>query len=140
MIQISRLACGLLVLTSVMAVAGCDIPNMAQEEVEQPDPGMWYGKPIEQWMLDVEQPDFRDQAQPYLDRVGPQDKELVPALIALLTDEDPVVRRGAARLLGQIGPAAKDALPALDEAISDPDRRVLREVLVAHKRIMGLKP
>jgi hypothetical protein len=140
MIRGLRLAYGLFMLASAVALAGCDIPNLASDESKQADPGMWYGKPIKQWMLDVEDPDLSEQARPYLDRVGPQDKDLVPALIALLSDEDSTVRRGAARLLGQIGPPAKDALPALEEAISDPDKGVLREVLAAHKRIMGLKP
>ena len=140
MIRMTKLACGLLMLVSITALTGCDIPNLTPEEGEQVDPGIWYGKPIKQWILDVEDLDLSEQTKPYLDRLGPQDKELVPALIALLSDEDPVVRRGAARLLGQIGPSAKDALPALDEAISDPDKEVLHEVLVAHKRIMGLKP
>ena len=140
MIPTSRLVCGLFMLASAVALAGCDIPNLASDEGEQVDPGMWYGRPIKQWMLDAEDPDLSDQAKPYLARVGPQDKELVPALIALLSDEDPTVRRGAAKLLGQIGPPAKDALPALEEAVSDPDKEVLREVLVANKRIMGLKP
>jgi hypothetical protein len=140
MVPTSKLACGLFVLASVLAFAGCDIPSLAPDETEQADPGMWYGRPIKDWMLDVNQPDLTEQTKPYLDLVGPQDKELVPALIALLSDEDPIVRRGAARLLGQIGPPAKDALPALDEAISDPDRDVLREVLSANKRINGVKP
>jgi HEAT repeat protein len=113
---------------------------LAPEENEQADPGIWYGRPVKQWIVDQQEPDLRENATVYLDLVGPQDADLVPALVALLKDDDPVVRRGAAHLLGQIGPNAKDALEAIDEAIEDSDKGVLREALLAHKRITGLKP
>lgn len=140
MIRMTRLACGLVLLAGIVILVGCDVPNLAPDDTEEIDPGMWYGRPIKQWILDKNDEDLKDNAKAYLDLVGPEDKDLVPALIPLLKDEDPVVRRGAVKLLGQIGPNAKEALEPLEDSITDPDKMVLKETLVARKRIMGLAP
>jgi hypothetical protein len=142
MIQASRWAGGLLLAAAVVVLAGCDVPNLSPDESDEVDPGIWNGKPIKQWILDKEDEATRDQATSYLDLLGPEDKDLVPALIPLLKDPDPVVRRGAAKLLGQIGPDAKEALEPLADAVVDPDKDkwVLKEVLAARKRIETLKP
>jgi hypothetical protein len=142
MIQASRWAGGVFLAAATIVLAGCDVPNLAPEETEEVDPGIWHGKPIKNWILEKSDEATRDQANSYLDQLGPEDKDLVPALIPLLKDENPVVRRGAAKLLGQIGPDAKDALEPLADAIVDPDKDkgVLREVLTARKRIETLKP
>ncbi|HMF12701.1 MAG TPA: HEAT repeat domain-containing protein [Gemmataceae bacterium] len=140
MIRITQLASGFLACTVVIALAGCDVPSLATDETEQADPGIWYGSPVKQWILDEKEPELREQAKAYLDSIGSQQKELVPALVALLKDDDAYVRRGAARLLGQIGPNAKDALEPLEEALQDADKGVTKEVLRAYKRILALKP
>jgi hypothetical protein len=138
MIRIAKLACG---LAGILVLAGCDVPSLAPDESQQADPGIYHGKPVKDWFLDRKDPDQREQADQYLDRVGPQDKDLIPALVPLLKDDEPVVRSGAARLLGQIGPDAKDALDAIDEATGDEtNRAVLQSLVGARKRIMGLKP
>jgi hypothetical protein len=125
---------------SVSFCSGCDLPNFTPDESEEADPGIWNGKPIKHWMLEYNDSATRSDAKAYLDKLGPEDKDLVPALIPLLKDEDPLVRRDAAMLLGQIGPDAKDALEPLSEAFVDPDKRVLKESLKASHRIMSLKP
>jgi hypothetical protein len=137
-----RFAGGLFLATAVIVLAGCDVPNLAPDESDQVDPGIWNGKPIKTWILESKDEATRDSAKAYLDQVGPADKDLVPALIPLLKDQDPAVRRGAARLLGQIGPNAKDALEALGDAAVDPDRdkSVLKEVITASRRITTVKP
>jgi len=138
MIRISKLACG---LASILVLAGCDIPSLAPDESPQADPGIYYGRPVKDWLLDQKDKELRDQAKQYLDRVGPQDKDLVPALVPLLREDDPVVRAGAARLLGQIGPDAKDALEGIDDATADEnDKDALQALVGARKRIMGVKP
>src|SRR5262245_23537315 len=107
MIRMLRLAYGLVLLAGVVALIGCDVPNLAPDETEEVDPGMWFGRPIRLWILDKKDDDLKENAKAYLDRVGPEDKDLIPALLYLLkNDEDAVVRAGAVKLLGQIGPAA----------------------------------
>jgi HEAT repeat protein len=54
-----------------------------------------------------------------LERLGPQGREAVPSLMALLKRKDNVVVDQAVRLLGKIGPAAKEAVPTLIEALRD---------------------
>jgi hypothetical protein len=123
-----------------MALCGCDVPNLSPDESDQADPGVWNGRPIKEWIVASNDPATRDYAKGYLDQFGPEDKDLVPVLIALLKDENADVRLGAAKLLGQIGPDAKDALEPLADACVDPDKRVLKEIITASKRIMTLKP
>ena len=137
-----RFAGGLLLAAAVFFLTGCEVPDLSPDESDRVDRGIWNGKPIKNWILESKDEATRDSAKAYLDQVGPEDKNLVPALIPLLKDEDPAVRRGAARLLGQIGPNAKDALEPLADAAVDPDRDkgVLKEVINASRRIMTLKP
>jgi HEAT repeat protein len=138
MIRTAKLACG---LAGILVLVGCDVPSLAPDETQQVDPGIYYGRPVKDWFLDRKDADLREQADQYLERVGPQDKDLIPALVPLLKDDDPLVRSSAARLLGQIGPDAKDSLEAIDEATADETNRAVLQALVgARKRIMGLKP
>ena len=60
-----------------------------------------------------------------LGKIGPQTKEVVPALIQALKD-DFGPRSAAATALGEIGPDAKDAVPALVEALKDENINVRR--------------
>jgi hypothetical protein len=140
MIRISRFTSALFLAAAASLCSGCDLPNFTPDENEEADPGIWNGRPIKNWILEYNDPATHDDAKAYLDKLGPEDKDLVPALIPLLKDEDPLVRRDAAMLLGQIGPEAKDALEPLSEAFVDPDKRVLRESLKASHRIMAMKP
>jgi HEAT repeat protein len=50
-----------------------------------------------------------------LERLGPQARDAVPSLIALLKSHQEYVVDQAERVLGKIGPAAKEAVPALIE-------------------------
>lgn len=54
-----------------------------------------------------------------LDRLGPQAKAAVPALVQALGREDEAVRWHAARTLSAIGPDAQDAVPDLIKALDD---------------------
>jgi hypothetical protein len=135
--------CRFLFLVGALALTACDV-SLAPDEGDQVDEGIWQGKPIKQWLLleksEKEEDGTSAYAKPYLDQIGPEETDLLPALKALLKDEEPYVRRGAARLIGQIGPNAKDAMEALEESMVDPDKGVVKETLAARKRIRGLKP
>jgi hypothetical protein len=137
--------CRLSLLLGALLLAACDV-SLVPEESDQADEGIWQGKPIKQWLLQQkmemeEDGEANGFAKTVLDQVGPEETELVPALVQLLkNDDDPFVRSGAARLLGQIGPNAKDATEALEDALVDPDKGVLKATLTAQKRIAGLKP
>jgi HEAT repeat protein len=54
-----------------------------------------------------------DAIFPTIAELGPQAREVVPALTAYLQDDSMMNRPWAAELLGRIGPAAREALPAL---------------------------
>ena len=138
--RIARVLYCTVLFTGLVTVSGCTIPSLAADDTEEVDPGIWHGRPIKHWIKERYDESTADYAKAILDQVGPEDKDLVPALRTLLKNDDPKVRRIAVRLLGQIGPNAKDALEQLDELIVDPDKIVLKEVLGAKKRIMGLSP
>lgn len=55
-----------------------------------------------------------------LAQIGPDAKEAVPALTALIDDPRPEIRREAILALAQIGPAAAPALPQIRKALDDP--------------------
>lgn len=122
----------------LVGIVGCDIPNLSPDEADPAELGEWRGKPIRQWILDLKDEALKPVASQTLAQLGPDDKDMVPTLIALLKDDDRIVRGGACRLLGQIGPKAKDALKPLDDLIIDPDKMVRMECLYARKRIRNL--
>jgi HEAT repeat protein len=66
----------------------------------------------------------REAAARALGAIGPQTKEVVPALVRALADSEWFVRQSAAVALGRIGPAAKEALPALTKALRDEREQV----------------
>jgi HEAT repeat protein len=55
-----------------------------------------------------------------LARIGPDAKEAVPALTALIDDQRPEVRREAILALAEIGDAAAPAIPRILKALDDP--------------------
>jgi HEAT repeat protein len=60
-----------------------------------------------------------------VERMRPQPPNLVPALLAALTDKDKGVRRRAASLLGNLGAESRSAAPALLDLLhNDPDATV----------------
>ena len=65
-------------------------------------------------------PRIRREAVGVLVRMGPDGKDAVPDLIALLDDEDEETRKLAARALGRIGPDATAAIPALKKMLLEP--------------------
>jgi hypothetical protein len=121
----------------LLGLVGCDI-DLNPDEAGPAELGEWRGKPIRQWILELKDEATKDRASRTLAQLGPDDREMVPTLIALLKDDDRIVRGGACRLLGQIGPKAKDALKPLDDLIIDPDKMVRQECLWARKRIRNL--
>jgi HEAT repeat protein len=54
-----------------------------------------------------------------INQIGPDAKDTVPGLAALLADKDPLTRREAAMALAEIGPAAAAAIPQLTKALDD---------------------
>jgi HEAT repeat protein len=63
----------------------------------------------------------REIALLYINELGPEAKEAVPALIASFKEHTDLGERAAiARALGSIGPAAKPALPILIEFPEQP--------------------
>ena len=71
-----------------------------------------------------------------LGKIGPQTKEVVPALIQALKD-DFGPRSAAATALGEIGPEATEAVSALVEALEDYDSEVGQRAAKALKKIKG---
>src|SRR5262249_33121729 len=68
-------------------------------------------------------PGVRSQAGAALADLGPQAKEAVPELVALLRDPDQGLRFQAAQVLGRIGPeGARAALPRLLEVLKGDDQ------------------
>jgi HEAT repeat protein len=65
-------------------------------------------------------PRIRREAVGVLVRMGPDGKDAVPDLIALLNDDDEETRKLAARALGRIGPEAAAAIPALKKMLLEP--------------------
>lgn len=57
--------------------------------------------------------------------LGPQAKEAVPALLAVIDSREPEVRREVIMALGAIGPEAKGAVPALLEQLKSDDESLL---------------
>ena len=93
----------------------------------QAEPTRAGGKPIDQWVLALNDPDpkARKTAATKLGNVGPTDPAAFPALHAALNDREAVVRCEVILALLKFGPQAKDALPALAELRRhDPDAKV----------------
>jgi phosphotransferase system HPr-like phosphotransfer protein len=129
---------GLLCLLGLLALTGCDLPNLSSGYNDGPDPAVYRGQPVKQWITELADDRTREGANINLSQLGPDDKELVPGLVALLKDSDPGVRRGACRLLGQIGANARDALEDLEEAFNDADIGVRKEAIRAYRRVMPM--
>ena len=60
-----------------------------------------------------------------LDKIEPEPKAAVPALIQALGRADEAVRWHAARTLGDLGPDAAEAVPALAKALDDSSVKVI---------------
>src|SRR5262249_19843336 len=127
-----------LLFLGLLGLVGCDIPNLTPDEPDPAELGVWQGKQLKQWILDLKDEATKQNASRILGQFGPEDKDMIPTLVALLKDDDRIVRPGACRLLGQIGPKAKDAMKALDDLLVDPDKLVRIECLYARKRIRNL--
>jgi len=70
-----------------------------------------------------------------LGKIGPEAREAVPTLIAMLKKDDKDVRRRACQVLGKIGPEARAAVPALKEALKDKNDSVRESAAWAFVRI-----
>ena len=121
----------------VILFSGCE--GSYEDEDDLPT---YRGKPVKQWILDLKgDKDYRKRmAKRNLDAMGPDDKDVVPALIVLVSDDDKFVRVTALKLLCQIGPNAKKALPAVDNATLDKERDVLQAAVQARMQIYGGRP
>jgi hypothetical protein len=127
-------------LCAAFLLVGCDLGSYDDDEGD--DLPIYRGRAVKQWILDLKSDDdyTRRLAKKNLDDMGPEDKAMVPALVAAVDDPDKDVRIAALRLLGQIGPGAKKALPAVDKAKLDKEPLVLQAALHAELRIMNERP
>jgi HEAT repeat protein len=71
----------------------------------------------------------------FLERIGPQAKPAIPALIATLSSDDREVRYQAVHALGAIGPDAQAAVPALRARLDDVNSMVRNATVGALKII-----
>jgi HEAT repeat protein len=65
--------------------------------------------------------DLQNCALTALERLGPQAKEAVPALVQLLDRPNAFIRSKSLRVLSRMGVAARPALPQLSRLTADPD-------------------
>ncbi|HTU16842.1 MAG TPA: HEAT repeat domain-containing protein [Gemmataceae bacterium] len=75
------------------------------------------------------------QAYRFLQGLGADAKEAVPALIAIVKEPKGANREAAIETLGIIGPGAKEALPILNELLRDKNGLRRDEIVEALKRI-----
>src|SRR5207253_1851196 len=103
-------------------------------ELQQSDKeeAVYRGKPTSFWIVQLEDhdPTYRQDAVQALEKIGPLELSVVPALGRMLKDRDPLVRVGAARALGQFGTEAQPALAALLATLDD-DNHFVRNNIVA---------
>jgi HEAT repeat protein len=83
--------------------------------------GYYDSRPVSYWArnLKSEDPQERSQAAFILGHIGPEAKETVPALAALLKDKEGIVRVNAALALFKLGSDAREAVPELTDALKD---------------------
>ena len=67
------------------------------------------------------------------------DKDAVPALIAVFSGDDPDLKVAAAKALAKLGPDAKAAIPALTELLKDEERWVSAAAEYALEKINSKK-
>jgi len=86
-------------------------------------------------MLRYKNEEARRQAYQFLDSLGADAKEAVPALIAVLKDPEDHYRNWAVTTLATIGPAAKEAIPALNKLLKANNTGMQDEIMSALKKI-----
>src|SRR5216683_5462961 len=113
----------------LVALAGCNKPDPADsEDYIVADSGRTVGQLLRQLRED-EDPNSWDEAREALLKLGPEDMEAVPALLAALKDENWVVRYSAVQALGQIEPTTKQAEYAVAKVMEDKNREVSRAAI-----------
>src|SRR4051812_16275880 len=81
-----------------------------------PDPPLYEGKTLKDWVKALKAANTHEQAVAALSGAG---ADAVPELITALKMSDPLTRIGAATALGQIGVDAKAAVPIMKELLHD---------------------
>jgi HEAT repeat protein len=107
----------LALLVLALAASGCG----------KPGPTLAGGKPIEDWVKALQDPDTKTRkiAAMKLGNVGPAHPAAFPALLDALKDRDAGVRCDVILALVKFGPDAKDAVPALHQIRkNDPNAKV----------------
>jgi HEAT repeat protein len=79
--------------------------------------------------------DLRQRSAGLLGQIGPDARDSVPELTALLPDHNARLRETAAASLGQIGHASAEAVPGLVGLLNDPEVKVRRAAVRALGRI-----
>lgn len=115
------LPCLLLLLAGCQGAASGD--PLAEHDFE--------GKSFEQWVAQLQDQDayMRREATAAMERIGPNDKEAVPALAVMVRHPNANVRWLAVRALGRIGNDAKKAHKEVANAMNDKDRRVRKDAI-----------
>jgi HEAT repeat protein len=95
----------------------------------KPGPTLAGGKPIEDWVKALQDPDAKTRkiAAMKLGNVGPAHPAAFPALLDALKDRDAGVRCDVILALVKFGPDAKDAAPALDHIRENDANAKVRE-------------
>ncbi|HEY2156141.1 MAG TPA: HEAT repeat domain-containing protein, partial [Isosphaeraceae bacterium] len=71
----------------------------------------------------------RNQASQILQRIGPGNKDAIPALIDALKDGDPNTRNQVLQILQRMGPTAREAAPDIVELVTSKDQGLRMQAL-----------
>ena len=77
------------------------------------------------------EPGMNNQASQILQRVGPNDKEAIAALVTALRDGNPTARPPIIGLLSRLGSSARDAVPVLVALLQEKNTNVAAQALSA---------
>jgi HEAT repeat protein len=102
---------------------------------EPRDDVLFRGRTVKELIEDLRSPDpdERRDVLMALGELGPEAREAVPAVIALL--KDPTQLPAPVMVLGRIGPAAREAVPLLAQALTKYEKSFPRDEAVALVRI-----
>jgi HEAT repeat protein len=112
----------LLLCCTLLALTGCQ-PGTGGDPMAECD---FEGRDFHQWVTQLQDEDdyLRREATAAMERIGPENKDTVPALTRMVKHPNAEVRWLAVRALGRIGNDAKKAHKEVANAMNDKDRRV----------------
>src|SRR5438132_4358963 len=128
-VALSGASAGLVLGLWVGSVATRSLPG---PEGDGPSRTQYQGRETGFWLRQLKDSDpiYRQEAIQALEKIGPGESSVVPALAGMLKDRVALVRVGAANALRAIGPEARPILPSLLAALSD-DNQFVRANAIA---------